>query len=249
MAIFIYDVDGTLTPPRHKMTDSFAETFRLCMKKTPYVLVSGSNFEKIKEQVPEDILREAEKIFACNGNDVWVFNDLDDVWRNIRTHEFKDNEALIAYLKWELEFANCPFPKFKTHFEFRPGLLNFSIIGREASFDERNAYETWDNQDGERRRIVNGINSRFGDAYEASIGGQISIDVVERGHNKSMILKDLSGLLIFYGDKIAYGNDKPLADAIRDRQLGFAYEVTGPDDLQLRLLEDYHEVNIFRPEQ
>ena len=50
--IYIFDVDGTLTPSRRKMTEDFEEFFSKWSKENTFYLVSGSNLEKIREQVP-----------------------------------------------------------------------------------------------------------------------------------------------------------------------------------------------------
>ena len=49
--IYIFDVDGTLTPSRRKMTEDFEEFFSKWSKENTFYLVSGSNLEKIREQV------------------------------------------------------------------------------------------------------------------------------------------------------------------------------------------------------
>ena len=69
--IYIFDVDGTLTPSRRKMTEDFLEFFNGWSKKNSFWLVSGSDLDKMKEQVPEYILERAEGIFTCGGNQMW----------------------------------------------------------------------------------------------------------------------------------------------------------------------------------
>ena len=58
--IFIFDMDGTLTPSRRKMTKDFEEFYSNWAENHTFFLVSGSNLEKIKEQVPEYILNLSE---------------------------------------------------------------------------------------------------------------------------------------------------------------------------------------------
>ena len=46
---------------------------------------------------------------------------------------------------------------------------------------------------------------------EASIGGQISIDIYPKGKNKSQILDDVKGDITFFGDRCELGgNDYPI---------------------------------------
>ena len=48
--IYIFDVDGTLTPTRKMMTDDFVEFFKNLSKENIFYLVSGSDLKKMKEQ-------------------------------------------------------------------------------------------------------------------------------------------------------------------------------------------------------
>ena len=63
--IFIFDIDGTLTPSRLQMTEKFLEFFNGWSKRNPFYLVTGSDLNKTKEQVPDFILERAEAIFTC----------------------------------------------------------------------------------------------------------------------------------------------------------------------------------------
>ena len=52
---------------------------------------------------------------------------------------------------------------------------------------------------------------------EASIGGQISIDIYPKGKNKSQILDDVKGDITFFGDRCEFGgNDYPIVEKIKD---------------------------------
>ena len=70
--IYIFDMDGTLTPSRREMTSDFENFFSQWANKHNFFLVSGSDLEKIKEQVPEYILNLSEGVFTCGGNQLWL---------------------------------------------------------------------------------------------------------------------------------------------------------------------------------
>ena len=64
--------------------------------------------------------------------------------------------------------------------------------------------------------ICNTIMTRF-PKLEASIGGEISVDIHPKGQDKSQILKDLEGDIMFFGDRCEPGgNDYPIAKKIKD---------------------------------
>ena len=53
---YLFDIDGTLTPPRSKMTSEFSFFFLNWMTGRNIYLVTGSDREKIIQQVPNSIL-------------------------------------------------------------------------------------------------------------------------------------------------------------------------------------------------
>ena len=85
-------MDGTLTPSRREMTKDFEEFYSNWAKNHTFFLVSGSNLEKIKEQVPEYILNLSEGVFTCGGNQLWLNGELS------YNHEFKPENDLIHFL-------------------------------------------------------------------------------------------------------------------------------------------------------
>lgn len=241
---YLFDVDGTLTESRKKMDPAFADAFEEWADRNVFSLVSGSDLTKIQEQVPEAILVAADKIFCCAGNNCWDyqysavpnesihFSDYlpVEVYRN----EIEISKALEEYLLFELKYSNWVTPRIAPHFEYRTGILNFSICGRGVSDRVRKEYEEFSKHDGDRLRICNYINEKFPD-YTANIGGQISVDITLKGGGKEQVLDHIdlkTWAVMFYGDKISgNGNDFSLAKRISDLGCGFSYEVKSFKDL------------------
>lgn len=237
--LYLFDIDCTLTPPKQPMLPEHAERFLAWIGNKTIGTVSGGTIDHLKEQVPEEIVNQLDYVFACSGNDIYKRVTPKAKLENIERKLFPTNDlALTTFLSFELKHCNCPLPKGNINYEYRPGLLNFSIVGRDANQEMRDAYQAWDIQDGERKRIVSYINSKF-PQYQASIGGQISVDIVEKGNDKAQVLDyiDLTKYRVkFYGDRIIdEGNDWSLASKIFDLQCGHAYHVTGPEDLLSKL--------------
>mgnify|MGYP003329314228 CR=1 FL=1 len=102
-SIYIFDMDGTLTPSRREMTKEFEDFYSNWAKNHIFFLVSGSNLEKIKEQVPEYILDLSEGVFTCGGNQLWLNGELS------YNHEFKPQNDLIDFLKEEVDIKCLGF--------------------------------------------------------------------------------------------------------------------------------------------
>ena len=207
--LFVFDVDGTLTPSRQPMTSEFSDWFREYFKEQPYAFVSGSDYSKLQEQIPEDILVKARAVFACSGNNIWV--------NGIEVHKetWTPPAELIAKLEKELAW-NTYRIKTGNHIEIRTGLVNFSFIGRNCTIEQRKAYAEWDKEHSERLWLALQIRQTFPNLM-AEIGGEISIDIYPKGKNKSQILKWLDkSIIYFFGDGMEPGkNDWPLATSLR----------------------------------
>jgi len=207
--VYIFDVDGTLTPSRQKMTEEFLEFFNGWTKSNPFYLVTGSDLKKIKEQVPDFILERAEAIFTCCGNEMWV--DGEQTYRN----KFNPPNNLLTYLGDQVRMSETPIMS-TNHREDRGTLLNFSIVGRDCTLEERLKYSEWDSQVGERKRIAKEVKDGWPE-LDAVIGGQISIDIYPKGNDKSQVLEYVENAFpenekIFIGDGIENkGNDYSLA--------------------------------------
>ena len=74
--VYIFDVDGTLTPSRLMMTKEFAKFFDKWSNENKYYLVTGSDIDKTKEQLPIAYMDRAEAIFTCCGNQMWRDDEL-----------------------------------------------------------------------------------------------------------------------------------------------------------------------------
>ena len=221
--VYIFDVDGTLTPSRQRMTEDFARFFEEWSKRNPFYLVTGSDIEKMDEQVPDVFMERTECIFTCGGNELWRFDPhiVNFPFDRIYQNKFKTSERLIKYL--ELELRHSPYlPRCGNHIENRGAMLNFSIVGRDCTLEERKDYFEYDKEKGERKRIANSIEREFLE-LDAVIGGQISIDITPKGKNKSQVIyhigkKSPGRKYIFIGDRtMKGGNDYPLARIMKKR--------------------------------
>ena len=209
--IFIFDVDGTLTPSRLRMTEEFAKFFDKWSNENKYYLVTGSDIDKTKEQLPIAYIDRAEAVFTCCGNQMWRDNE------SIYDNKFKVPRKLNKLLGTIMSNSQYPY-RYGNHSEDRGSMVNFSIVGRDCTQEQREEYFEWDKQSLERKIIANAIKEKFPD-LDAVIGGQISIDIYPKGMDKSQVLNVIEqerlvppSEYIFIGDGIENGgNDYPLA--------------------------------------
>jgi phosphomannomutase len=220
MNIFLFDVDGTLTPSRRKINPTFRDFF-LDFCNTNYVcLVTGSDYSKTLEQLDAEILDKVEYVFNCSGNDVRKKD------KNIYTSSWTISQEAQNWLEQELSKSSFSI-RSGNHLEARPGSLNFSVVGRNANEFQRLEYVKYDEVIKEREDISNRFNNLFSDLY-ACVGGETGIDIFEKGNDKSQIVKYFSkqDKLYFFGDKMSPGgNDYPLGKVITESKLGDVFAV------------------------
>lgn len=216
---FIFDVDGTLTPSRQPIDPKFKDWMMELIKSHYVYLVTGSDYAKTVEQLGLDFCKAVDKIYNCCGNDIWV-NGL-----NIYTNPWQLDGLEKIWLESELKKSKYSVKTGK-HIEERPGLVNFSIVGRNANTKQRKAYFEWDKKEGERAAIAKKLMKKFPN-LSAVVGGETGIDIFPVGKDKSQILEDFYDPLIFFGDKTEPGgNDHSIANAIKS-QGGQVYQVDG----------------------
>ena len=97
-------------------------------------------------------------------------------------------------------------------------LINVSTIGRNCPRKARNKYFKWDKLNNERDLICKKIENKF-PHLEASVGGEISIDIYPKGKNKSQVLDEIKGPIIFFGDRCKKGgNDYPIVKRLENEK-------------------------------
>ena len=224
MKKFIFDVDGTLTPSRGKMDSDFEKWFWGFIQTNKTWLVTGSDYPKTVEQVGKNICEEVVTVYNCSGNEVRFKGKM----VNANTWELPSN--VRAWL--ETELVRSPFmTQTGNHIEERRGCINFSIVGRNATPEQRAEYVKYDAINNERDFIARTFNYVFGEEsmkLKATIGGETGLDIHPIGKDKSQILSDFNkdDNIFFFGDKMEFGgNDWPLANALEDYPNGHAIQV------------------------
>ena len=242
--VYLFDVDGTLTHPLTEVDDEFADVFLSWIRdnQKKVYLVTGSDIAKTKKQLFSSFIDQCEGIFTCSGN--VFYSKGQKVYEN--TLDLPPD--FIENLQLYLDIGSRWNKKTSTHIEIRPGMINFSTVGRDASPDLREAYYKWDQLNGEREDIVDYVKGLYPD-FEVSIGGQISVDIYPAGKNKAQVvtkLEDIHGCdvpMVFVGDRnVPGGNDWPLAQRLGDRADSNWYQVLSYEET--RALIEYDELFI-----
>lgn len=245
----LFDMDGTLTDARQPITNEVVTTLKVIKPSIKKYLVTGSDMSKIEEQIPHEILlSQFEKVYACNGTRVYNCNlDMDDETRPIEPElihqvslsDYYSESDINHIINVLLKTAYETHTKIKTgtFIEWRDSQINFSVVGRNCTTNQRDDYVKWDTKSGERRKIIDQLREQFsGWGLSFRLGGQISIDITREGWDKSYAFKNMvesPDQCIFFGDKICKdGNDLDIA-----MKCAKYHNVENPADLILHLQE------------
>jgi phosphomannomutase len=217
MRNYIFDVDGTLTVSRMKIDKEFGNWFEHFATHNACYIVTGSDREKTLEQVGSTIYNLCIRVYNCSGNDVY------EQGKNLYAAEWTMPEDVKADLQVFLDESKF-YAKTGLHFDTRPGLVNFSILGRRNTLEERAMYIQWDEHKQERVKIAEAMRAKYPDIL-FEVAGDTGLDITLPSSDKSQVLKDFEGSYentVFFGDKIIPGgNDYSVA--VKLKELGGEY--------------------------
>jgi phosphomannomutase len=231
-------MDGTLTPARLPMTGDFADFLEKFILDKVLYIVSGSDYEKIQEQLPKAIISGVAGIYASMGNEFYEQGNL--IYKN----DFNPERKLLEKLERYRNNTAYPGELYPNYLERRCGMINFSVLGRDCPYEARIKYNNWDSDNRERKKIVSELSADY-PQYDISVGGNISIDIVQRGLGKEQVADRLrcaykTEKIVFLGDRTERGgNDYALARRLCDLGNAEVIAVTGPDDVIKILKERY----------
>jgi len=247
--IVLFDMDGTLTPPRKPMEEKIIPVLASLTKHARIGIVTGSGFDYINEQCSELwnsplIDPTMLTLLPCNGTQRYEWNAKDKSWDHMFTISMKEELGLLSYkkltrsileLQSKIANTNLDLPLSGTFLQYRGSLLNWCMMGRDFTDDERNIFIAMDEGSRLRKDLLQRLRRSLGRKkvreITAVLGGQCSIDIYPTGWDKTYALKHFSDYqkIWFLGDRCqAGGNDQLIYETLRP--LGTSFEVGGPDD-------------------
>jgi phosphomannomutase len=206
--IYLFDVDGVLCDTGCKIETEFQKFFLEWSKDKKYYLVTGGERQSTIDQIGIEIVENAKIGFHCMGNQIFI-----------EDREYAINQMHLSEPEyWWLEnyAIESPYPvKTGNNIEYRIGSVNYSVVGKNATVEQKKDYFKWDIINKERQLLVEHINKLF-PRLEAFIGGNASIDICLRGANKGScieLIRHPDAKIIFFGDKCFLGGiDYPIVE-------------------------------------
>ena len=234
--LVLFDMDGTLTPPREHLDYSLVETLANLCNYAEIGIVSGSDYDYIMQQcgflTEKDNIKLRLHILPCNGtkhcappsykhgSHKLVFKK--DMRRHIGNFNFQIiMKKLLDYQNHIVSHYDIPLTG---HFvSYRESMINWCPIGRNANNDDRSRFSDFDKSFGTssfRRTLLQQIKEEFEVAkipVKIKLGGDTSFDIYPDGWDKTFALQHFSNYEVFFlGDRCGdHGNDKEIFDALQ----------------------------------
>ena len=259
----LFDIDGTLTPPRQPITESMVKIIdRLCV---PFSVAAGSHLPLLQKQFFEPLFkfgyRKQFDAFLSNGAIQYRCNFSKEMSIeivnsfNIRKHLGEsDYSFLIETLK-----KTHALPEFKLQpplkvvgetIVFRDSMVNYAPIGRvkeegpEAQLNREN-FVDFDKSTGYRQKVMDHLNESLfllikNKDLKITLGGQTSFDIGILGKDKTNAVTTLFDLgfdrVVFFGDALFEGgNDYAI------REFEDAWPATSPKSIESIQVDSYQE--------
>ena len=204
MVNYLFDVDGTITPPRSRMDERFESFFVKWIDnqrnlRNKVILVTGSDKEKTIQQIGYPLWRYVDGVYQNAGNQLYIRGKL------IRESKWQMSADLHLDILDEIRNSRW-YGEAEKNVEERVGMVNISTVGRGAGKVLRKVYYEWDTRKLERVGIVDRLSKKY-PKLQFNVGGEISIDIYPKGMDKSQVLKRLDGKSVFFGDKCEVGGN------------------------------------------
>jgi phosphomannomutase len=226
--LFLFDMDGTLTPPRQKMQYRVERMLSdIQMAGADVGIITGSDMNYVRQQCSiifdvSPVRREEVHFLPCNGTK-YIFGDKElysnDMIKELGETNWRRLVNQIILLQYNLiQEHKLSFPLTGHFFNYRESTLNWCPIGRNAKQSDRRIWEELDTNASIRKPILEKLRNflsgqDFKTPVTVKLGGDTSFDIFPEGWDKTYPLErtslfDKYEKIYFLGDRCTpTGND------------------------------------------
>ncbi len=257
--LVVFDLDGTLTESKSKVTPEIVQAISDLQKSYEVAIISGCSYKQFEDQFlfefnPFKHTFMSLRLLPTCGAQMYMY---DHGWFQIYNNDlllrekvkiFEAFECAIFHFNADIKrhkgsgfceanlIDELDSGKYGEIAEDRGSQITFSMLGQEAPLEEKNK---WDPDCAKRKKIAAFV-QKYLLEFEVRIGGTTSIDVTKKGIDKSFgVLKIIEHLsldkqdVLFVGDALFKGgNDYPV------KELGIECIPTSGPKETLKIIDD-----------
>lgn len=244
--IVLFDMDGTLTPPREQFDKRLLSPLRELALYAEIGIVTGSDIDYLSSQMKTLIkfseLRYETHLLPCNGTKHYKPPQRpDDSYELIYEKNMKESlgdgcfkQLMMILLSAQESMCYNKIPLTGHFISYRGSMINWCPIGRNANKDQREEFVKLDKsvfpslRKREIDKISYKINLRCKNKVVVKLGGETSFDIYPEGWDKTYALKHFPDHTCwFVGDRCEEGgNDKEIYDELLKEKRSFATNST-----------------------
>lgn len=244
--IVLFDMDGTLTPPRKELDRDLIPALRELAKISDIGIVTGSDHNYVLQQMgllmENSEIRYKLHILPCNGTKYYpppqsaAHSHELTYQKNMREEMgelyFSTIMRFILQRQSQLHLYNIPLTG---HFvDYRGSMINWCPIGRNATDKDRERFITFDGLDSnfrmdEIKSFRNYLRkNHLNDSIQVKLGGETSFDIYPKGWDKTFALQHFEDYECwFVGDRCGEnGNDQAIYERLRVQGRSFEVKTT-----------------------
>ncbi len=249
--IVLFDMDGTITPPREKISREIVRKLVELSRVADIGIVTGSGYDYLIQQCKDmwyeigTVPSSSITLLPCNGTQVYT---PDQTGRFSISHKVDMRQELgddvldtvmncLAHMQF-IHVCNRPPHPLTGHFiSYRGSMINWCPVGRNANSEQREAFIKFDTETGSRLSAKDKIQKYLMvhdiDNVTLALGGSTSIDIFPTGWDKTYALQHFPGRACwFVGDSCdTNGNDRTIYEALLQKDRAFSTE--SPDETAL----------------
>ena len=252
--IFLFDMDGTLTPPRLQVEGNIIRALRKLSQYTKIGIVTGSDMEYVEQQMMRafdigGVPVNSVDILPCNGTKRYVATKSNRFSLDQEVNMIKEigSDSYRKIVKFCLESQAEIVSKYEelpytgTFLQYRGSLLNWCPIGRSADQHQREQLVKLDHETSFRdlyAKSLRGLLLTLEIPVTVALGGSTSLDIYPDGWDKTYSMKYYEGWDVYFaGDRCEEGgNDWHIYEKLKDQGRSFSVEST---DDTIRIIEEF----------
>lgn len=215
--LIAFDMDGTLSESREKVTPEMASLFATLITRVPVAIMTGGSLEQIEIQLlsrlPKNVDFKGLYLFPLSATQYYAWQE--GAWQQQYSHTFSEQEKLEVRSAIESALTSTHYPTpprvWGEQVQDHETQITFRALGTDSPLSDR---QEWARQHEPERLQLQKAIANLLPQYMVATGGMVSIDITKKDINKAYgvrYLHETTGIpiaeMLFIGDGLGLGGN------------------------------------------